>query len=170
MRRWINSHQSWTVAVTLALLIGAYFASPAISQFAELATNKILQANTGQPITIETDGDGVKIGNTTTAGTPISQIVKYAASLGPTAITTNLPLFQATSVYQTFTVTGLSTSDLVFVNGPSPTNRENSLGCVMTAARVSAANTLQLQFTRTTTATCTPATGTYDIWAIRQAS
>jgi len=63
---------------------------------------------------------------------------------------------------QTFTVNGLITRDIVFVNGPAPTSL-----CPMVSARVSAANTLAIAFSTLTAAGCTPATGVYNIYAFR---
>jgi hypothetical protein len=88
--------------------------------------------------------------------TPIQPRV-YSASLTPAATSAAIQ----TSA-QTFTVTGLTTDDKVYVNGPAP----QSL-CPMVGARVSAANTLQLHFTVLTAAACTPAAGTYLIVATR---
>lgn len=61
---------------------------------------------------------------------------------------------------QTFTVPGLTTGMDVFVSGPAPTAL-----CPNTGARVSAANTLQLDFATLTAAACTPASGTYQVIA-----
>lgn len=88
---------------------------------------------------------------------------KPVASLGPVAnAATNQPLFTNTSFEQTFTVTGLDPRDAVFINGPAPT-----AACPMIGARVSAANTLAIQFAKITTALCTPASGTYTIYSLR---
>ena len=63
---------------------------------------------------------------------------------------------------QTFTITGLLTTDKVIVNGPAaPTSL-----CPNVSARVSAANTLALAFATLTAAACTPVAGTYSIVAI----
>lgn len=61
---------------------------------------------------------------------------------------------------QTFTVTGLTTGMDVWVVGPAPTAL-----CPNTGARVSAANTLQLDFATMTAVACTPAAGTYNVIA-----
>ena len=63
---------------------------------------------------------------------------------------------------QTFAVTGLLTTDKIIVNGPVPTSL-----CPMTGYRVSATDTLQLDFTTLTASACTPAAGTYNIVMIR---
>lgn len=81
----------------------------------------------------------------------------YSQSLTPSATSAAIQ----TSA-QTFTVTGLTTADVVFVNGPAPTSL-----CPMVGARVSAANTLQLHFTVLTASACTPASGTYVVVAVR---
>ena len=94
------------------------------------------------------------------SGSAISQIRAYTQTLDPTAQTA---WGSASSFNQTFTVTGLSLKDVVFVNGPAPTT-----ACPMVAAMVSAANTLRLTFMQGTgTASCTPATGLYQVFSIR---
>lgn len=93
-------------------------------------------------------------------GTALSNgITKYTSSLTPSATTTAYAINS-----QTFTVTGLSTSDTIWVNGPVP-----STVCGMIAARVSSANTLQLDFAAAsaTSTPCTPPAGTYNIYAVR---
>lgn len=62
---------------------------------------------------------------------------------------------------QTFTVTGLATTDTVIVNGPAA-----AANSVLVHARVSAADTLALTWI-TNAATITPTSGTYRIVAIR---
>lgn len=81
----------------------------------------------------------------------------YTPSITPTATSAAIQ-----TALQTTTVTGLSTSDTIYVNGPAPTSL-----CPMVGARVSAANTLQLEFVVLTAAACTPASGTYTIVAVR---
>src|SRR5437763_424705 len=76
-------------------------------------------------------------------------VPKYAPSITPAATAAAI----GTSS-QTFTVTGLTTADRVYVNGPAPTAL-----CPMVGARVSAANTLQLDFATLTAVACTPAAG-----------
>lgn len=90
-------------------------------------------------------------------GSTITQLVIYAPNLTPVATAAAIGTSQ-----QTFTVTGLSTSDKLIINGPVPTAL-----CPNTDARVSAANTLQLDFTTLTAVACTPAAGIYNIVAIR---
>lgn len=90
------------------------------------------------------------------SGTALSQIRIYSQTLTPSAVNTN------TSAEQTFTVTGLATTDKVFVCGPSPT-----AGTGIGNARVSATDTLALTFVNAATSSKTPASGTYVITAIR---
>lgn len=99
--------------------------------------------------TVSVVGSG---GSTLTNG-----IVVYSQSLTPGATAAAIGASQ-----QTFTVTGLATTDKIYVNGPVPTAL-----CPMTGFRVSATNTLQLDFTTLTAVACTPAAGTYNIIAIR---
>ncbi len=84
-------------------------------------------------------------------------IQPYTSTLTPVATPAAVGTTQ-----QTFTVTGLSTSDRIYVNGPAPTSL-----CPMVGFRVSAANTLQLDFTTLTAVACTPAAGSYTVFAIR---
>lgn len=91
-----------------------------------------------------------------TSGTPLTQVVVYTPSLTPAAV---LP---ATTAEQTFTVTGLATSDKVIVNGPAPT-----AGTGIVNVRVSAANTLAITFMNATIGALTPTAGTYTVIAIR---
>ena len=66
-------------------------------------------------------------------------------------------------VGQTFTVKGMITGEPVSVSyQPAPTSL-----CPLNSARVSAANTVTLYFTVLTAAACTPASGTYMLFAPR---
>ena len=64
---------------------------------------------------------------------------------------------------QTFTVTGLTTKDIITVNKPS-----NSAGLDLVQAWVSAADTLSLKYRNNTGAPIDPASETYLIKATRQ--
>lgn len=90
-------------------------------------------------------------------GTAITKIAAYAPSLTPVATAAAIGTTQ-----QTFAVTGLATTDKLIVNGPVPTSL-----CPCTGARVSAVDTLQLDFTTLTAAACTPAAGAYNVVAVR---
>lgn len=85
----------------------------------------------------------------------------YIQTLNPAAMIALVGNLAVTSAEQSFTVTGLSTSTRVFVNGPAPT-----AFCPPTHWRVSAADTLRGSFLQLTAAVCTPATGTYQIVAL----
>lgn len=63
---------------------------------------------------------------------------------------------------QTFTVPGLKTTDAVIVNPPSQT-----AGVAIANARVSAADTLSIQFVNPTAGELTPAAGVHKITVIR---
>lgn len=67
-----------------------------------------------------------------------------------------------TTAEQTFTVPGLKTSDMVFVNKPSV-----SAGLGIVNARVSAADTLAISFVNATAAAIDPAAETYLIFWFR---
>lgn len=90
-------------------------------------------------------------------GTAFTKIVAYAPTLTPAASSGAIQTAE-----QTFTVTGLSTSDKVFVNGPAPTSL-----CPPVTFRVSQANTLAIGFSTLTAAACTPVAGVYNIIAVR---
>lgn len=89
-------------------------------------------------------------------GTAVTKIVVYSQSLDPVSVAA------ATSAEQTFTVTGLATTDKVFVNKPTVT-----AGVGIVNARVSAANTLALTFMNATAGAIDPAAETYTIIALR---
>ena len=89
-------------------------------------------------------------------GTAITNIRIYSQSLDVVSVAAN------TTAEQTFTVTGLSTADKVFVNKPSL-----SAGLGVVNARVSAANTLALTFSNSTGLAIDPAAETYQVVAIR---
>lgn len=86
------------------------------------------------------------------------QVVKFSQSLTPTATSAAIQ-----TVEQTFTVTGLLTTDRIILTAPAaPTSL-----CPAVSARVSASNTLAIAFSVLTASACTPAAGTYLITAIR---
>ena len=89
-------------------------------------------------------------------GTAITKIVVYSQSLDVASVAAN------TTAEQTFTVTGLTTADKVFVNKPSL-----NAGLGIVNARVSAADTLALTFVNATAAAIDPAAETYAIVALR---
>lgn len=91
-------------------------------------------------------------------GTELTQIRLYSATLSPVGVAAN------TTAEQTFTVTGLATSDKVlFVNKPTA---QAGLGIV--GMRVSAANTLGITFSNNTATSITPtAAEAYLVGAIR---
>ncbi len=64
---------------------------------------------------------------------------------------------------QTFTVPGLKTGDAVIVNPPGQT-----AGVAIANARVSAADTLSIQFVNPTAGALTPAAGTHIVTVIRK--
>lgn len=86
------------------------------------------------------------------SGTALSQVRVYTPTLTPAAVSAGAP------VEQTFTVTGLATTDTVTVNAPGPG---------IFNARVSAANTLAITFMPPAAGSYTPPSGTYRIVAIR---
>lgn len=95
---------------------------------------------------------GITVGD----GTALTKIVVYSQSLDVASVAAN------TTAEQTFTVTGLTTGDKVFVNKPAAT-----AGLGIVNARVSAADTLALTFVNATAGAIDPAAETYSIVAIR---
>lgn len=85
-------------------------------------------------------------------GTAITKTVVYTPNLTPIAVSAGA------AVEETFTVTGLSTSDTVTVNPP---------GAAVLSARVSAADTLALTFAPPASGSYTPPAGVYRIIAFR---
>lgn len=88
----------------------------------------------------------------------------YAASISPAAIAAGASGSEVSSE-QTFNVDGVLATDKVFINGPAPT-----AACPPVHARVSAAGSVVISYLKSTTAVCTPATGTYHIITIGGAS
>lgn len=82
----------------------------------------------------------------------VASITVIEASLTPSEVAT------ITAPAQTFTVQGLKTTDAVTVCPPSQT-----AGVAIANARVSAANTLSIQFVNPTAGNLTPAAGTHKI-------
>lgn len=78
-------------------------------------------------------------------------------SLTPTAVTT------ITAPAQTFTVPGVIVGDAVIVNPPGQT-----AGVTIGSVRVSAANTISIQFVNPTAGDVTPAAGTHIVTVIRK--
>ena len=93
-----------------------------------------------------------------TDGTALTQARIYSVTIDPAEIAV------ATVVEQTYTVTGLATTDIIIVNKPTVTVR-----CGIVNARVSSTDTLALQWMNPLAAlTCDPPSETYTILAIRQ--
>lgn len=90
------------------------------------------------------------------SGTEISQIRVYSQTITPASVAT------ITVAEQTFTVTGLTTADKVFVNTAAISNAVGICG-----VRVSAADTLAVRFVNPTAGSLTPTAGTWTIVAIR---
>lgn len=89
-------------------------------------------------------------------GTTITGIVVYSQTITPAEVAA------ITAAEQTFTVTGLTTDDKVIIN-PAATGNSTLVG----AARVSATNTIAIQFVNPTAGALTPGAGTYKVIAIR---
>jgi hypothetical protein len=84
------------------------------------------------------------------------KVQTFSVSINPTSVNAN------TTSEQTFTVNGLSTSDIVFVNKPT-----HQTGLVVGGARVSAVDTIAITFGNITGLSIDPSSETYFIVAIR---
>ncbi len=91
-----------------------------------------------------------------TAGNVFSQTV-LEVSLTPAAVLT------ITAVEQTFTVPGVKLGDHVVVNPPGTTS-----GVIQGSARVSAADTVAIQYVNPTVGSVTPLAGTHRILVTRR--
>lgn len=89
-------------------------------------------------------------------GTPITKVAVYTPTLTPAPVPAN------STSEQTFTVPGLTTADTVTLTPPVALG----FGLVVTA-RVSAPDTLAVQFGNLSSGSVTPATGAYRVLAIR---
>lgn len=96
---------------------------------------------------------GVNIGAT---GTLLTQAIVYSQTITPASVAA------ATVAEQTFTVTGLATTDKVVVNHAATGNATGIAG-----VRVSAPNTLAISYVNPTVGALTPAAGTYLILTFR---
>lgn len=149
------------IAAALLLIAGliALIAPPTLAQTITMPSGG---GFTGGPYSM---GGQLSIG---VGGTTLTNgIVKFTSTLTPSAVGSTCAGAGngvGCAVSQTFTISGLSTSDTIFVNGPATTLGPPS--CPVVAARVSSANTLQLDFW-VASATCTPVAGPYNIFAIR---
>lgn len=88
--------------------------------------------------------------------TELTNIKVYSPSITPASVAA------ATIAEQTFTVTGLTTTDKVIVNPPAIANATGIAG-----ARVSAADTLAIRFVNPTAGALVPTAGTYTVLAVR---
>lgn len=85
------------------------------------------------------------------------KVSTYSVTIAPGAVSAN------TNKEVTVTVTGLNTSDIVYVNKPTMTT-----GIVLGGARVSAADTLAVVYGNLTAGSLTPASESYTVVAIRK--
>jgi len=141
-----------TAALTLAevdVLDGVVAGTASASKAAVLGATKNLDTLSVATLLATTSA-------TVGGGTAITKIVVYSQSLDVASVAAN------TTAEQTFTVTGLTTADKVFVNKPSL-----SAGLGIVNARVSAADTLAITFVNATGTAIDPAAETYAIVALR---
>lgn len=115
-----------------------------------------LQSPSGTTVFDVDDTAGVQISTNGATGTPIIATRVYSQTITPASVAA------ATVAEQTFTVTGLTTADKVFINNAATGNATGIAGC-----RVSAANTLAISFVNPTAGALTPGAGTYNIVAMR---
>lgn len=107
--------------------------------------------------TIDVEGGSLKLSIAgSQAGAAVIQWRLYSQSLDVASVNAN------TTAEQDFTVAGLATSDIVFINKPSL-----SAGLGIANVRVKATDTLSITFVNATAAPIDPAAETYKIFAIR---
>jgi len=92
------------------------------------------------------------------SGLPITEVRRYQATINPASVAANV------CAEQTFTVTGLAVGDIVVVNSSAPL-----AGMGICGVRVSAVNTLAVNFVNPTAGALDQASGTWDILAFRPA-
>lgn len=150
----------------LALLAGAFgVITPVIGQMAGVYTNQVTNNPSGTAAVgiLNIDGgqgvtNGISLGSAATA-TPIKGLRVFTAAQTPGASSAAIQ-----TAGQTFTFTGITTADLVFLGtGPAPTSL-----CPPVQVKATAADTVTIYFSTLTAAGCTPAAGSYSIVAIRQ--
>lgn len=89
--------------------------------------------------------------------TTITAMYHLSATISPASVAAN------TTAEQTFTVTGLAVGDVVFVNKPT-----SQAGLGIAGVRVSAANTLAINFVNATASPIVPTAGeVYQIGGLR---
>ena len=88
--------------------------------------------------------------------TNFPKVQTFSVAIDPTSVSAN------TTSEQTFTVTGLATTDRVVVNKPTHT-----AGLIIGGARCSAANTLAITFGNLTAIAIDPPSETYRVTSIR---
>lgn len=103
-----------------------------------------------------TNLDALQLSGNSGSDTAITGIRKYSQTITPASVAA------ATIAEQTFTVTGLTTSDVIFVNPGAITNSTGIAG-----VRVSAADTMAVLFCNPTAGALTPTATTWKITAIR---
>ncbi len=91
-----------------------------------------------------------------TNGIFLSEIRRYQPTIDVASVAAN------TVVAQTFTVTGLAADDLVISVDP-----DIDIGLGMGTVRVSAADTISIEFINPTGSSVDPASGTWDILVVR---
>lgn len=132
------------VAAGQVLVSGGVGALPAFSASPTLTAATIPTLTTATSLTLG-------------GGTAITKIRVFAPTCSPSASSAAIQTAE-----QSCTVSGVTTADKIIVNGPAPTSL-----CPLVGARVSGADTVALMFTTLTASACTPASGTYNIVAIR---
>ncbi len=157
-----SAEQSLTINGLLATDIIVGTSKPTNSAGIINGTGRVSAANTFQIPFVNASGAAVTpsatevYGVTVLSQTPLVPFTVLTATLTPTSVAAH------TSAEQTFTVTPLpyinSSPSTVFVNKPSAT-----VGLVIGGARVTAANTLGINFMNVTATTVTPVSEQYTI-------
>jgi hypothetical protein len=159
----------YLIAAALLLLAAA----PALAQTQKLpvpsgigTTNQVLKFTDSNNVqgtsTLTLSSSAFDTSITIGAGTAITKIVAYSQTVTPTSI----PASQCQA--QAVTVTGVTTSDTIFVN-PAPLSSAGTQTnpAHFVAAKVSAADIVAMMYCNVAVTTQTPTTGTFRIVAIR---
>ena len=140
-----------TITVDLAGTATALASDPSDCSAGQLATG--INASGTLTCTGAPTPTSIAVGS----GTVLTKMVVYAPSLTPAASAAAIGSYE-----EEFTVSGIATTDKLFVNGPVPTAL-----CPLVAIRPTDTDKVKMTFATLSALACTPAAGTYTILAIR---
>lgn len=97
-----------------------------------------------------------------TQNSNVAQLRAYRASLTPVSFSNWQPLFTNLFTTQSFSVSGLTASDVVMIAAPTTTT-----ACGAVGASIPSTDTLVVRFLYATTGACTPPAGIYQVFTVR---